>query len=298
MTITDPCREYIFIPDLHARADKLIVILNSLNITKSQGRWLNPSNYQLVFLGDLIDNGHSNLRVIATVRELVKEIGALCIMGNHELNAILYYHNLREHSPKNREQHKTFLDEIENDAELYADTIDWFASLPLYYEFENAIAVHASWSRETVRKYDIKSGCPISSELLLSLHDEETHRHVVELLKGTEIDLPAGVTFKDIYGHERTSFRYKWWNKGWDGTLQSIAASLPPNSSNDDIVINESNLSLPTNDESKLIFFGHYKLDELELNEKYICLDLPSKNCFYKLGSNEDKISENNVFFV
>ena len=45
----------------------------------------------LIFVGELIDQGPDNRGVINTVRPLVESGHAVCLMGNHELNAVLFH---------------------------------------------------------------------------------------------------------------------------------------------------------------------------------------------------------------
>ena len=44
-----------------------------------------------VFIGDFVDRGPDSKGVIKIVRSMVKVGSALAILGNHELNAILYF---------------------------------------------------------------------------------------------------------------------------------------------------------------------------------------------------------------
>lgn len=46
---------------------------------------------RLIFVGELIDQGPDNRGVINTVRPLVESGHAVCLMGNHELNAVLFH---------------------------------------------------------------------------------------------------------------------------------------------------------------------------------------------------------------
>ena len=93
------------IPDIHADADRLRRTLAMVD----------PAD-GIIFLGDLIDAGAgvakpSDCGVLEAAHGMIASGRALGIMGNHELNAILFHRQgpggpLRAHSDKNRHQHK------------------------------------------------------------------------------------------------------------------------------------------------------------------------------------------------
>ena len=81
--------KYSVIPDIHADFKRLKSSLKAG--AKSQ---------KLIFLGDLIDAGDhvenpADLSVLQRVRALCENNQALCVMGNHELNAILYHRKIK-----------------------------------------------------------------------------------------------------------------------------------------------------------------------------------------------------------
>ena len=83
---------YTIIPDIHGQFAKLDALLTKLGWRKERLLWRRPANDQhLVFLGDFIDRGPENRRVLETVRDLVDSGFASAIMGNHELNAIHFH---------------------------------------------------------------------------------------------------------------------------------------------------------------------------------------------------------------
>lgn len=112
---------YDIIGDIHGHYAKLESLLGKLGYARRNGVWTPPDGRMAVFLGDLIDRGPEQVRVLEAVRAMRDAGHAHCIMGNHELNAIGYatlYPDtpktrgmfVREHSNKNRRQHIEFLD--------------------------------------------------------------------------------------------------------------------------------------------------------------------------------------------
>ena len=111
---------YDIIPDIHGQYEKLLNLLTKLGWYEVEDCWQHSDKgRKLIFLGDFIDRGTQNGKVISLIRKLEALNVAHVIMGNHELNAI-YFHSenpktglpLRKHSQTNIEQHKSFLSEF------------------------------------------------------------------------------------------------------------------------------------------------------------------------------------------
>jgi hypothetical protein len=110
---------YDVIGNIHGQADKLEALLTLLGYVSTNGSWTPPQGRRAVFVGDLIDTGPQQLRVIQIVRSMIGDDHARATMGNHELNAIGYWTpnwtapgHLRPRGGKNLAQHKAFLDQV------------------------------------------------------------------------------------------------------------------------------------------------------------------------------------------
>ena len=118
-TRKDKAMIWDIIPDIHGQADKLTGLLGRLGYRETRGTWCHPNpGRSVVFLGDFIDRGPENAKVLRIVRSMIDAGHAQAVMGNHELNAIHFHSRhsstgapLRAHSPKNLKQHARFLDE-------------------------------------------------------------------------------------------------------------------------------------------------------------------------------------------
>ena len=104
------------------------------------------ANRSLVFVGDLVDRGPDSVEVLRRVMPAVREGRALCVMGNHELNA-LRVPDLVDHShwfhgggPGPATMPQAVLPPDEK-----AAVLAFFRSLPLALEREDVVVVHASW---------------------------------------------------------------------------------------------------------------------------------------------------------
>ena len=108
-------------------------------------------NNQAIFVGDLVDRGDEQLRVLEIVKRMVDSGSAQIVMGNHEFNAICYATEypagsgqyLRKHTDKNNNQHRAFLEQLTD--EQSSHYIEWFKTMPLWLDLGGIRVVHACW---------------------------------------------------------------------------------------------------------------------------------------------------------
>lgn len=267
---------YDIIGDIHGQYDKLIELLNHLGYTEVNGAW-SHNTHTAIFVGDLIDNTHvesgiSHIKTVKLVKAMVEAGSALCILGNHEFNAIAWLTPdpenkdvyLRSHTNKNnRHQHGNFLAEVGEDSSLHQELVEWFETLPLWLDLPAGIRViHAAWIEEyqaVLKPYLTENNC-LTDELVIRASRKDSTEYVAleALCKGLEIELPEGHGFKDKHGARRTGIRIRWWRNLTDSTYKEVA--LVPEDARDsipDLPIEQLNLrakgytSVP-------VFFGHY----------------------------------------
>src|SRR6187402_2216566 len=141
---------YDLIGDVHGHHDKLEALLLKLGYDNKKGTYAHPER-KVLFVGDYIDRGPKIKETLGIVRRMVESSNAIALMGNHEYNAICFHYpeseggHLRKHEIKNILQHIKTLEQFKNKQEEYNDYIDWFKTLPLYFETEHFRAVHACW---------------------------------------------------------------------------------------------------------------------------------------------------------
>ncbi|MEO1328749.1 MAG: metallophosphoesterase [Pseudomonadota bacterium] len=272
------------IPDIHGQADKLDALLARLGWTRSSLGWRPPEpNRSLIFLGDFIDRGPENRRVVDTVRSLMDAGRARAVMGNHELNALLFHTigadgvPLRRRSEATIRQHKTFLDEYPLDAARTREALAWMTTLPVALELNGLRAVHACWHAPSLAT--IRGRLPdlrLAPDALADPHwrGGPIARAFDLVTKGLEIALPPGVAFDDRAGKKRGEIRVKWWTKD-ARTWRDAAMSVPdPEEIPADPLPPEALAYLY--DDPVPVFFGHYWLppETPELQAPYaLCLD-------------------------
>lgn len=215
------------IGDIHGHASKLEERLLGLGYAVDPGTGAyRHTDRRAVFVGDLIDRGPEQLRVLEIVKAMVDSGSARIVMGNHEFNAIAYAtedpgrpgEHRRPHSEKNKAQHRAFLEQLTEAQRTYYT--DWFMTLPLWLELDGVRVVHACWhepSREVVRAA-LGGERFTTVEQIISATDKESplYEAVEVLLKGPEVSLvdyglPA---YRDKDGHRREKARARWWHHG------------------------------------------------------------------------------------
>jgi len=262
--------QYDIVGDIHGHADALEALLQKLGYTYRMGAWRHPERHML-FLGDFVDRGPDQLRSIDIPRRMRDAGSATALMGNHEFNAIGWAtenplrpgHHYRIRGSKNRHQHRAFLEAVGDDTPLHKELVGWFKTLPLWIETEHFRAIHACWhpAQQAVLAPHLDAGNAMTEEGLHALFAKgsDPYEAAEIVLKGLEIPLPEGVSFRDKDGTERRKTRIRWWDESARTYRSSalldmdVARHIP-----DDPLPERSCLAY---DDAKPLFFGHYWMD-------------------------------------
>ena len=290
---------YTVVPDIHADLERL-----NWSIAKANGS-------KMIFLGDLIDAGKlvtkpNDLGVLEQVSQLINDGQAACILGNHELNAILFHRRsfasntpLRSHSKQNTKQHKSFIELFGVES---SDALSWTAwmleTLPLWLEFDGLRIAHACWSEKAINI--VKKRCPsghLQPEDLEEVAAKTTEfaLAVETITSGPEAKLPVGYSFTDNGGNNREHVRLSWWNAE-NTTWRKAALSVPDLS------------ELPTSElpvdmmgelysvDAPPVLVGHYKMKGIPslLSANATSLDYPMNKCVYH-WSGESRLQSKNL---
>ncbi len=277
------------IGDVHGHASTLEALLKSMGYRVQGGAWKHPERH-VIFVGDLIDSGPEQMRSLRLVRSMVDAGSAVALMGNHEFNAICWWtedpHHpgdyLRSrHSAQwgegNRKQHEAFLVEFEAYPDFHREAVEWFLTLPLWFETGGLRVVHACWDANAIQllKERLGDAGTLPSSLVPEASDTaSTFGAAVErVLKGQEIEMPDGLFLTDRYGIRRNHFRRKW----WDGNADTYRASaLLPSAEADQLPEQPlPGYAMLAVDRSPPTLFGHYCLkgESGYLAPNFFCVD-------------------------
>lgn len=273
---------YDIIGDIHGQAGKLEHLLQQLGYTHTHNGWQHPSR-TAVFVGDFVDRGPEQIRTLEMVKQMVDNKAAIAVLGNHEFNAMAWFTphpsgegHLRQHTDKNHHQHTRFLEEVGNLSGEHQKWIEWFYTLPLWFENEHIRVIHACWHPPSMAVVAPLLGPnnTLTTELLAKASAKGTAEfEAVEILcKGMEVRLPNEVVFTDKQGIARVHTRTAWWDHTLTTYKQAalvgaLAEQLPDK-------------PLPTErlvayDNAKPVFFGHYWMtgEPVVLGQKLCCVD-------------------------
>ena len=291
--------KYTIIPDIHADFERL-------NWSISQ-----TENSKIIFLGDLIDAGKSVTKpndsgVLKKVSKLIANDQALCVLGNHELNAILFHRRssktklpLRIHKEQNLKQHKSFIEQFGVES---TDALTWTSwmlkTLPLWLEFDGLRIAHACWSERAINI--VKKRRPAGYLKVEDLEEVSEKKSefalAVEIItSGPEAKLPTGYSFNDNGGNKRDHVRLSWWNS-LNTTWKKAALSV-----SDLDQLPSGYLPAELMDEiysanAKPVLVGHYKMKGIPKlqSANASSLDYPLTNCVYH-WSGETSLNNNNL---
>jgi len=248
------------IGDIHGEADLLRQLLARID----------PDD-DLIFVGDLIDRGHDNRGVVKTVRTLVESGRAICLMGNHELSAVLYHTRgqdgawLREHTDVTQQKHAAFLRDYPVGDPDTQDVIDWFKGLPVFIERPNLRVIHAQWdaaSIDRLRKSGGEQGSLPTDWIDRWQNDPGFQSALETLTSGQQFPLPHGQTYVDKSGHKKRDVRLSWWNARDAKRLSGQIAGPTERQQRFDMypAKHVPHAFYPAN--APTIVFGHYSLDD------------------------------------
>ena len=283
--------ELFFIGDIHAQYEKLTDLLENNRYVESQSENAFTSG-RLVFLGDLIDNkvelGGDHLLLLNYIKDLVDNKLAYCVLGNHEFNAIGWSLRKADGSycrdrkkAENRKQHQLFLDQVDEDSRQYHQWIEWFKTLPLFLDFADVRVIHACWHQQSIdeiRPY-LNDDNSLKTQYWYAAFDPEhaLYQLCETLLKGPEMALPEGYSFKDKNQIERKDIRVGWWKAQQDiKTFRDLA--VMPNAEGDfipDLPADPMHTSF-NREQPVPVVVGHYTLNSSIpycVGDKVICVD-------------------------
>ena len=225
---------YDIIGDIHGYADPLEHLLQKMGYV-SQGRgYKAPYGRQAVFVGDLIDRGPKQLRVLEIVRAMIDAGDAHAVMGNHEFNAVGFVTRseasdyLRPHSAKNCAQHADFLAQVGEGSVTHSEWVAWFKTLPLALDLIGIRIAHAWWDADSIaavaKVYWDSARQVMSEDFLHASYETGSILSVARktLTCGIEWDLPEGTFIEDKAGHKHGEARLAVW-RHWAKGLRELA---------------------------------------------------------------------------
>lgn len=269
--LLDPARGYDLIGDVHGCGRSLARLLEQMGYRREAGVWRHPRRMAL-FLGDIIDRGPRIREALHLVHDMVEAGQALCIMGNHEYNALGWYteappnserRHVREHTPRHERLLQQTFRQLENHPSDWHDFLDWFQQMPLFIDAGRFRLVHACWddSLIDILRRDFPDGRIDRDFVVASAVPGSFANRVFErLLRGTDLRLPHGLTQTSEEGFTRAYFRTKFWEDDPQtyGDVVFQPDALPESVARLPLTPTDKGRLLQYGLDEPMLFVGHY----------------------------------------
>jgi hypothetical protein len=302
---------YDIIGDIHGHYRLLVRMLKKLGYEKTAEGYKHPER-KIIFTGDYINRGPEIRETVTLIRNMVESGNALAILGNHELNAILYFtldkqsKYFRKHASHLRLPLLSTIEAYSNNVEELEDHIKWFRRLPFYLDLGDFRVVHGGWNDQhiqTINQYMNGEEKIKKSFLKEYLSNQELNIAVNELTKGVELQLPKDLIIRDNKGISHRNFRIRWWEPAEGKTFKEVSFSnrfkLPPYTIPKEVIPSIVYYS----DDLPPVFFGHYCLEkhDLIIKNNLCCVDrcvVRSQTFTAYRWNGEKSLSDNNLVYL
>lgn len=258
---------YDIIGDVHGHAAHLKQLLLKMGYQKSNGSYSHPER-KAVFVGDFINRGPEIRKTIRIIRAMVDEGAALAVLGNHEINAIIYHLKDKEGRLLVNKPSKYFLSLFKTINEYSANSMEWkehlkwMRSLPLYLDLGKIRVVHACWSDEAIQVADsIWVEGKIKKKIFRKIHKKpysEEGRSIWLLTKGVNLKMPGDLKVMNNKGVAPRSIRMRWWDEPRGKTFEKLSFEskyVMPEYTVPCEILPET---YPYPDNAPIVFIGHY----------------------------------------
>ena len=258
---------YDIIGDVHGHAPLLKKLLSKLGYVKKAGVYSHSSR-KAVFVGDFINRGPEIRKTIRIIRSMVENNKALAVLGNHELNAIIYGLKDNKGAPLIKRPGKHFLslfktiNEFSDYPAEWKSHLKWMRTLPFALELGKIRVVHACWDESALKKINAKiidGKVKKSTFRKVQLEpDSGIAKSFWQVTKGINMKIPSDIRIINNKGVWIRSFRLRWWEDAGGKTFEEMSFeskySFPAYTIPEQIVPG----TLPYSGDLPLLFFGHY----------------------------------------
>ncbi len=258
---------YDIIGDVHGYASLLKKLLLEMGYTKTESGYSHP-NRKAIFVGDFVNRGPEIRKTVRIIRKMVENGHAQAIIGNHEINTIIYYLKDKSGIPLIKSSQKGFLSlfktirQFSEKSEEWASHRRWMRDLPLFLDFGDFRVVHACWSDKSVEIIKNAEREGISRKKIFrnvySKPKTEISQSVNTLTKGIDFKMPTDMKIVNNKGVSSRSFRMRWWEDTDGKTFEEISFESKFKMPHYDIPRQLVPDHVPYPDDAPIVFFGHY----------------------------------------
>jgi hypothetical protein len=258
---------YDIIGDVHGHASSLKKLLLKMGYQKLNGSFSHPSR-KAVFVGDFINRGPEIRKTIKIIRSMVENGHAFAILGNHEINAIIFHLKDQSGFQMVKKPGKQFLSLFKTINEYSAtsltlkEDLKWLRTLPLYLDLGGIRVVHACWSEEAIKVADaLYEDGRIRKKIFRNIHKKsgsEIAKSVWLLTKGVNLKMPADLKILNNKGVSPRYIRIRWWEEAINKTFGELSFESKYNLPQYTVPSQILPAVYPYPENAPIVFFGHY----------------------------------------
>ncbi len=258
---------YDIIGDVHGEASLLKKLLQKMGYEKTNGSYSHPGR-KAIFVGDFINRGPEIRKTIRIVRAMVESGSARAILGNHEINAIIYHTKDKQGSLLVKKPSKYYLslyktiNEFSLNSQEWKEILRWMRTLPLFLDLGDIRVVHACWEDHAIKiaKANYVDG-KFAKRVFRKVYkksEADITKSVWLLTKGLNLKMPSDMHIRNNKGVMPRSFRIEWWEdpkgKTFNGLSFESKFTLPEYTIPPEILPEV----YPYSSKEPPLFFGHY----------------------------------------
>lgn len=258
---------YDIIGDVHGYASLLKKILLQIGYSKTENGYSHPSR-KAIFVGDFVNRGPEIRKTVRIVRKMVENGNALAIIGNHEINAIIYYLKDKDGLPLIKSPGKNFLalyktiNQFSEFAEEWKSHRKWMSELPLFLDLGEIRIVHACWSESAIELIKIaESEGKSRNNIFRKVYKKPKSpisKSVLVLTKGIDYKMPGDLKIINNKGVSPQSFRMRWWEEPVGKTFEEMSFDSKFALPQYEIPKQIAPQNIPYPENAPIVFFGHY----------------------------------------
>ena len=258
---------YDIIGDVHGQATLLGKLLKKAGYGKKDNSYHHPER-KAIFVGDFLNRGPEIKETLRIIRRMVEQGDAMAILGNHEINTILFTMknekggSLIPVTGKRSASVVQTFQQFKNYQEEWKDFRKWLRTLPFFLELDPIRIVHACWKDENIDilKKEIQPGrIPKSIFRDLVVNSKSAlSQSILQTTRGIHLILPPDLRIYDNHHRNHRFYRIRWWTEPQGLTFQEWSFEskfrLPGYTIPQEIIPAISEYP----NEAPLVFFGHY----------------------------------------
>lgn len=258
---------YDIIGDVHGQYTLLKKLLTKMGYAKKNGAFFHPER-KVIFVGDFINRGPEIRKTIETIRAITESGNGLAILGNHELNAIIFHLKDEAGLPLIKKPNKFFISLIKTEKEFskytaeYKSHLKWMRSLPLALDLGDIRVVHACWDHEAISNIESNSvNGKIRKRTFRKIQqnpDSKLSKDFWLLTRGLNFDIPSDLRIINNKGTWTRSYRLRWWEDPRGKTFEQMSFESKrrfPEYTIPNEILPETR---PYGPNETIVFFGHY----------------------------------------